>query len=147
MYKFSYQGLEPVKVLENVVLPYPQYSDEMPGDTRPIVFMYYYRISDTFGMEITFYKYKGSGATVRHLEFDKTSNKIVKYSTPIHYFSRNLLRRTLKLLLDKNHKNHADFLKSRIRYVNENSYPAGIDPTNVEIGALNINLNKKLSTG
>ncbi len=144
MYKFSYPGLEPVKVLENVVLPYPKYSDEMPGDTRPIVFMYYYRIFDTLGMELAFEK--RGGPRVRYLEFAEDSNEIIKYSEP-SWYTRSILRYHLKVLLNDSHKLHAEILNSFMRHIDENSYPENVDPMNIEIGSLNKNVNKKLSTG
>ena len=136
MYKFSYPGLEPVKVIENVVLPYPEYRNELPGDTRPVVFMYYYRIDD-IGIEASFKNYSGGGPIVRYLRFDRDSDKITQYTSPCHYTSRDLLRRELKFLLNKSSRNHSHYIDNIIRRLNQDPYPES-----VEFGAMNSNLNK-----
>jgi hypothetical protein len=124
MYKFSYPGLEPVKVLKNVVLPYPEYRSEMLGDTRPVVFMYYYRINN-IGIEASFRKDIG-GPIVRYLRFDRDSDKITQYTSPCHYSSRSLLVRELKFLLNKSSRNHSHYLDNIIRKLNEAPYPESV---------------------
>lgn len=78
MRSFNIKDVEPVEVLEGVKLPFPKYSDEMPGDTRPIVNIYRYRFDNDFGLEFSF-EDKRSGGHVRFLLYKKDSNLIEKF--------------------------------------------------------------------
>lgn len=78
MRRFNIKDVEPFEVLEGVKLPFPKYSDEMPGDTRPIVNIYRYRFDNDFGLEFCF-EDKKSGGHVRFLLYKKDSNLIEKF--------------------------------------------------------------------
>jgi hypothetical protein len=95
MRSFNIKGIDPVEVLEGVRLPFPRYSDEMPGDERPIVNIYRYRFYNDFGLEFSFFD-KISSGHVRFLLYKKDSDLIEKFGTNA-WSHRATLRHMVKI--------------------------------------------------
>lgn len=102
MRKMIIKGIEPIEVLEGVPLHFKNYSDEMPGDVRPIVNVYRYRFDSTFGIEVCLQD-KISSGHIRILLFEEMSNIIKKASEPVRS-SRHLIKQTIINYILKNKK-------------------------------------------
>lgn len=95
MKKFSVKDIEPVEVLEAVLLPFPHYSDEMSIEERPIANIYRYRFDNDLGVEFSFVD-KISSGHCRFLLYKKDSNVIEKFGN--HAWShRETMRRIVKI--------------------------------------------------
>jgi hypothetical protein len=99
MRNFNIKGVEPVEVLEKVKLPFPKYSDEMPGDKRPIVNIYRYRFDNDFGIEVSF-EDKISSGHVRFLLYKKDSNSIKKFGRS-SWSNRSVMRHIVKICMSR----------------------------------------------
>lgn len=95
MRHFNIKDVEPEEVLERVKLPFPHYSDEMPGDERPIVNIYRYRFYNDFGVEFSFLDKMSSGH-VRFLLYKKESETIEKFGSP-SWGNRSVMRHIVRI--------------------------------------------------
>jgi len=113
MRKLVIKGIEPIEVIEGVPLHFKNHSNEMPGDIRPIVNVYRYRIDSTFGIEVCCQD-KISSGHMRVLLFEKKSNIIKKASKPV-WSSRHLIRKIITDYILKNKKiGYIEYEKERL---------------------------------
>jgi hypothetical protein len=108
MRTIAFKDVEPVEVLEKVVLHFPHFSDEMSIEERPVVNVYRYRFDDDFGVELSLLDKLSSGH-VRFLLYQKDSNTIKSATQPAHAH-RPIMRHIIKICLSTKTK-HKDTVR------------------------------------
>jgi hypothetical protein len=109
MRKFHSKFADPVEVLENVVLPFANYEDEVHEDRRPLVTIYRYRFDNDFGIEL-FFQDKLSSSHFRFVSYKKDS--IEKFGPQV-WIQRSITRDIIKICKSEseNYKNIVEKLK------------------------------------
>lgn len=102
MWTLDIQGLEPIKVIEKIPLPFEDKDSVEEGSPNPIVNLYRYRFPtlEDFGCEVFVNQRKLF--YYRFIVYRKDSNEIMNYGKHSIGFSRSNLRRVMSICTRKN---------------------------------------------